>query len=176
MDLFGDSVLLGFLVIFTLRVIDVSLGTVRMIMTIRNLRVWAMVIGFVEITIWVVAVSQVISNLDSIWKVLAYSGGFTVGTLVGMLLEDRMALGDVAVYVISRAHSVEITRQVRESDYGVTELPAYGKSGPVDMLVIVTPRKRLRRLLNLIRQIDDDAFVTVQDKRIVFHGYGLVAK
>jgi uncharacterized protein YebE (UPF0316 family) len=176
MDLFGDSILLGFVLIFTLRVIDVSLGTVRMIMTIRNLRVWAMVIGFVEITIWVVAVSQVISNLDSIWKILAYSGGFTVGTLVGMWLEERLALGDVAVYVISRDHSVDITQQVRDSDYGVTELPAYGRSGPVVMIVIVTSRKRLRKLLNLVRQIDADAFVTVQDKRVVFHGYGLVAK
>lgn len=176
MNLFGDSLLIAFTLIFVLRIIDVSLGTVRMILIIRNRRAWATIIGFVEVTIWVVAVSQVISNMDSIWKILAYSGGFAVGTLAGMWLEDRLALGDVAVYVISRDNGADIAQQVRAAHYGATELPAFGRTGPVGLLSIVTSRRRLRQLLELIKQADANAFVTVQDKRIVFHGYGLVAK
>ncbi len=176
MNLFGDSLLAAFILIFVLRIIDVSLGTVRMILIIRSRRAWATLIGFVEVTIWVVAVSQVITNMDSIWKILAYSGGFAVGTLAGMWLEDRLALGDVAVYVISRDNSDAIAQMVRAADYGATEMPALGKTGPVSLLSIVTSRRRLRQLLELIKQVDDTAFVTVQDKRIVFHGYGLVVK
>jgi uncharacterized protein YebE (UPF0316 family) len=109
-------------------------------------------IGFVEITVWIVAVSQVISNVDSIWKILAYSGGFAVGTLVGMRLEDRLALGDVSVYVISRIQGSEIAAQVRKAHYGATELTASGKSGPVTLIGIVTSRKRLRELLQLVNK------------------------
>ncbi|MCZ7666925.1 MAG: DUF5698 domain-containing protein [Chloroflexi bacterium] len=85
----------GMLLIFCLRILDVSMGTIRTIMVVRGLRKWAVLIGFVEVTIWVVAISQVISNLNNLWNVLAYSGGFAAGTFVGMHLENRLALGNV---------------------------------------------------------------------------------
>lgn len=176
MNLFGDSILIGVFLIFVLRLIDVALGTIRAIMVIRGMRIWATLIGFVEITIWVVAISQVISDMDSIWKVLAYSSGFAAGTLVGMWLEERMALGDVAVYVVSPDKGAELARKVRKAMYGATELPAYGHTGPVTMLSVVTPRKRLNHLLRLIDDVDAGAFVTVNDKRHVMRGYGRVAK
>lgn len=176
MTIFSDSILLSVVLIFILRLVDVSLGTIRMIMIIRGHRVWAAVIGFVEVSIWVIAVSQVISNMDSIWKVLAYSGGFAAGTLVGMRLEDHLALGDVSVYVVSRENGPEIARRVRKAEYGATELPAHGHAGPVTMVAVVTPRKRLGELLQLVNQTDANAFVTVDDKRQVLRGYGRVAK
>jgi uncharacterized protein YebE (UPF0316 family) len=174
--LFSESILISAVLIFILRLIDVSLGTIRMIMTVRGRRAWATMIGFVEISIWIIAVSQVISNLDSIWKILAYSSGFATGTLVGMWLEDRLALGDVSVYVISRENGSEIAHHVRKAHYGATELPAHGHTGPVTMVGIVTPRKRLHELLHLVNIIDAGAFVTVDDKRQVLRGYGRVAK
>ena len=67
-------------------------GTVRLIMVTRGIRKWAVLIGFVEVTIWVVAISQVISNLNNVWNILGYSGGFAAGTFVGMYLENRLAL------------------------------------------------------------------------------------
>jgi uncharacterized protein YebE (UPF0316 family) len=172
MTVFSHSLILSVLLIFFLRVIDVSLGTIRMIITLHGRRIWATVIGFVEITIWVVAVSQVITNLDSVWKVLAYSGGFAAGTIIGMWLEERLALGDVAVYVISPEKGTEITRKIRKANYGATELPAYGRSGPVSMLGVVTSRKRLEAFLKLVDEIDENAFVTVEYKRKVYWGFG----
>lgn len=164
------------LLTFLLRIIDVSLGTIRTIMVVRGKRAFAPVIGFVEVTIWVVAVSQVITSIDNIWKVLAYSGGFAAGTLVGMWLEERLALGDVAVYVVSREAGEEIVQDVREADYGATELPAFGHSGPVSMISVITPRKRLEELLQLVNTADPFAFVTVDDKRQVMRGYRRLAK
>lgn len=176
MNLFSDSILISVFLIFVLRLIDVALGTIRAIMVIRGMRNWATLTGFVEVTVWVVAISQVISNMDSIWKVLAYSGGFAAGTLTGMWLEEHLALGDVAVYVVSPDKGVELAAKVRKAMYGATELPAYGHAGPVSMLSVVTPRKRLNRLLRLIEEIDAGAFITVNDKRYVMRGYGRVAK
>lgn len=164
------------ILIFLLRIVDVSLGTLRMIMVIRGKRPWASLIGFVEVTIWVIAVSQVITNMDSVWKVLAYSGGFAAGTLAGMWLEDRLALGDVAVYVVSQEGSDQMAHAIRKAQYGATEVPAYGHAGPVSMINVVTPRKRLGELLNLVNGMDPAAFVTVDDKRQVMRGFGRLAK
>ncbi len=164
------------ILIFFLRIIDVSLGTIRTILVVRGKRSLAPLIGFIEVTIWVVAVSQVITSIDNVWKVLAYSGGFAAGTLIGMWLEERLALGDVAVYVVSREAGEEIAEEVRKADYGATELPAFGHSGPVSMVSVVTPRKRLDELLQLVNSRDPLAFVTIDDKRQVVRGYRRLAK
>jgi uncharacterized protein YebE (UPF0316 family) len=109
-----SSMICAALLIFLLRIIDVSLGTIRTIIVVRAKRSLAPLIGFVVVTIGVVAVSQVITSIDNIWKVLAYGGGFSAGTVAGMWLEERLALGDVAVYVVSRDAGEEIAQDVRE--------------------------------------------------------------
>lgn len=170
------QVLTGMLLIFCLRITDVSMGTVRTIMIMRGMRKWASLIGFVEVTIWVVAISQVMSNLNNIWNVLAYSGGFAAGTLVGMWLEDRLALGNVDVHVVSAEKGAEIAAKIRKAGYGATELQAHGQSGPVSLVGIVVPRKETAVVLNLITEIDPTAFVTIDDMRRVMRGYGRLAK
>ncbi len=166
----------GMLLIFCLRILDVSMGTIRTIMVVRGLRKWAVLIGFVEVTIWVVAISQVISNLNNLWNVLAYSGGFAAGTFVGMHLENRLALGNVSIDVVSLKKGAEIAAKVRQAGYGATKLTAEGHSGPVSMIDIVAPRKQKPAILALIREIDPTAFVTVEDMRRVDRGYGRLAK
>jgi uncharacterized protein YebE (UPF0316 family) len=170
------QVLAGMLLIFCLRIADVSMGTVRLIMVTRGIRKWAVLIGFVEVTIWVVAISQVMSNLNNVWNVLAYSSGFAAGTFIGMYLENRLALGTVGVHVISLQKGAEIAAKVREAGYGATELPALGQSGLVWQISIIVPRKLKPTLLALISKIDPTAFVTVDDMRRVDRGYGRLAK
>lgn len=166
----------GMLLIFCLRIVDVSMGTVRTLMVVRGMRKWAVLIGFVEVTIWVVAISQVMSNLNNVWNVLAYSGGFATGTYVGMHLENRLALGNVNIEVVSLKKGSEIATKVRKAGFGATELPALGQSGPVSLIGIVVPRKQKPSLLALISDIDPTAFVTVDDMRRVDRGYGSMIK
>lgn len=170
------QVLAGMLLIFCLRITDVSMGTVRMLMVMRGMRKWAVLIGFIEVTIWVVAISQVMSNLNNVWNVLAYSGGFATGTFVGMYLENRLALGNVGVHVISLKKGAEIAAKVRKAGYGATELPALGQSGLVWRISIIVPRKQKPAVLALITEVDPTAFVTVDDMRRVDRGYGRLAK
>jgi len=166
----------GMLLIFCLRIIDVSMGTVRLIMVMRGIRKWAVLIGFVEVTIWVVAISQIMSNLNNVWNILGYSGGFATGTFVGMYLENRLALGNVNIHVISLKKGAEIASKVRKAGYGATELPSLGQSGLVWQISIIVPRKQKPTLLALISEIDPIAFVTVDDMRRVDRGYGRLAK
>jgi uncharacterized protein YebE (UPF0316 family) len=131
----------------------------------------AAAIGFVEITIWVIAISKVITGLDNVWNIIGYSGGFSAGTLLGMWIEDRLALGDSEIRIISMAKGRELAERMRQEGYGVTELTAEGQSGPVVMLNVVTQRKQVADVIRQVNAIDATAFVTVEDTRKVVRGY-----
>jgi len=165
------SVLGGALFIFVLRVVSVSLSTVRTVYIVRGSRMWAAVIGFFEITIWVVAISKVITGLDNVWNIIGYSGGFSAGTLLGMWIEDRLAMGDAELRIISTAKGFELADRIRQGGYGVTEVTAEGKSGPVAMLTVVTQRKQVGDVIRLVNKVDASAFVIVEDARKVVRGY-----
>lgn len=165
------TILSSVLFIFCMRLVDVSLGTLRMIMINRGQKVIAPILGFVEVSIWVVAVSQVFTNLDSIWHILGYSGGFAAGTLVGMLIEERMALGKIEIHAISTEKSLDIAEILRAADFGVTTLKAAGQSGEFDIVTTVVQRKEEPTVLNIIETIDPHSFVTVEAKQEVKQGY-----
>ena len=164
------------LLIFVLRVTDVSLGTLRVTMIMRGQRKWAALIGFVEVTIWVLAISRVISNLETIWNVIGYSGGFAAGTLLGMWIENRLALGNANLTAISMTKGQEIADRVRKEGFGATELQAHGQSGPVYLVNMVAPRRQIPDLIRLINEIDATTFVAVQDTRHVMRGHQRLIK
>lgn len=164
------------LFIFVLRITDVSMGTVRMTMIMRGQRKWAALIGFVEVTIWVLAIGRVITNLDTIWNIVGYSGGFATGTLLGMWIEGRLALGYADLNIISMLKGQEIADKIRKAGYGATRLLAEGQTGPVHLLHVIVPRKQIRDVIRLVNEVDATAFVTVQDARQVVRGYRRLAK
>ncbi len=159
------------LLIFNLRVADVSLGTIRTIMIMRGQRYWAALLGFIEVTIWVLAVARVIGDLDSFWSVIGYSGGFAMGTLLGVWLENKLALGYVNIRIVSMSQWQKIVEQVREAGYGATHLQAEGRSGPVHIIDIVATRRQIAHLLGLVNAVDARSFVTIEETRQVFNGY-----
>ena len=162
--------------IFMLRITDVSMGTVRTMMIIRGQRRWAALIGFVEVTIWVLAIGQVIANLDTIWNIVGYSGGFAVGTLLGMWIENKLALSYAHMSIVSMKKGCEITEIVRKAGHGVTQLRGEGHSGPVSMLTVVVARKQIAEIIRAVNSIDATAFITVEDTRQVVRGYSRLAK
>jgi len=164
------------LLIFGLRLVDVSLGTVRMIMISRGRRKIAPVLGFVEVTIWVLAISQVMGNLDNIFNILGYSGGFAAGTLVGMWIENKLALGHVGISIISTTQGRKIVRTLRQADYGVTELVGSGRSGFVNLITTIVPRKDVEEVFQLVNRIDPKSFIAIDDMKDVKRGYMHVAK
>ncbi len=164
------------LLIFCLRLVDVSLGTVRLIMIGRGRRKIAPLLGFVEVTIWVVAISQVITNLDNIFNILGYSGGFAAGTLVGMWIEDKLALGHVGITIVSTTQGQKIVRKLRQADYGVTELIGSGRSGVVNLITTIVPRKDVEEVFRLVSRIDPKSFIAVDDMMDVKRGYMHAAK
>ncbi len=164
------------LFIFTLRMIDVSMGTIRTTMIMRGHRKWATLIGFVEVTIWVLAISRVIAHLDTVWNIFGYSGGFATGTMLGMWIEGKLALGSSDIHIVSMNKGREIAEYLRDSGYGATLLTAEGQSGPVFLINIVAPRKEVSNVIRLTNEVDARAFVTIEDARQVMRGYSRIAK
>lgn len=170
------AVLGNALLIFVLRLTDVSLGTIRIIMTTRGHRVWAAAIGFVEVSIWVVAISRVIGHIDTVWSVVGYGAGFASGTLLGMWIENKLALGTMDIHIVSATKGPALAQRLREEGCGATQMQAEGRSGPVTLITVVAPRKRVPEVLRLINEVDPGAFITVEDTRQVVRGYVRLGK
>jgi uncharacterized protein YebE (UPF0316 family) len=159
------------LLIFGLRLIDVSFGTIRLMMIGQGRRKIAALLGFIEVTIWVMAISQVVTSLDNIYYVFAYSGGFAAGTLVGMWIEDRLALGSVEIDIISLTERQQIVYKLRQAGYGVTELMGMGKSGDICKISTIVSRKDINDVLQLANQADPKSFIVVDSMKAVKRGY-----
>lgn len=157
--------------LFVLCLIQVSIGTLRTIMIARGKRTWAALLGFVEVSVWVIGVSQIISHLDNGWNVMGYSSGYVVGTMMGMWLESRLALGYVNVDIVSPTMGLEIAQKVRQAGFGATQFLAQGHSGPVQLVEVVVARRQLTHLLRLVNEIDGTSFITIKEMWQVIHGY-----
>jgi uncharacterized protein YebE (UPF0316 family) len=148
--------------IFGLRIVDVSLGTVRTIAVVHGKVPISVLIGFVEVLVWVTAVSQVIVHLrENPALPLAYAGGFAAGNAVGILLERRIAWGTVVVRMIASAGAVAIAQRLRSMGYEVTAFAGEGKEGPRTLLFTTCPRRNLARVVREAAALDGKLFYTV---------------
>jgi uncharacterized protein YebE (UPF0316 family) len=148
-------------VIFSMRVVDVSLGTLRLVYVTRGARLLASILGFVEILIWITAAGSTILNLTSPLHLVGYAGGFGVGTWVGMWLEGKVPVGTATVQAFCRGRDGAVSDALRRMGLGVTELDGEGLEGPVDVVSTVVPRQHVPRVIQTIEAEDPDAFVTV---------------
>jgi uncharacterized protein YebE (UPF0316 family) len=156
---------------FGLALIQVSVSTLRTIIVTRGKHTWAAGLGFVEVSLWLTAVNQVIGNLNTGWNVVGYSLGYAVGTMLGMGVERWLAMGHVDIHIVSLARGLEIAQKVRQAGYGATQLPAQGRSGPVHLIEVVTARKQVADILRVVNEVDATSFVTIQEARQVVQGY-----
>lgn len=161
----------GPIVIFFLRMTDVSMATVRMLLMVRGRRMLVPLIGFVEILIWVVAIGTVVQHLDSPLHVVGYAAGFACGNLMGILLEERMALGLATVRTMVKDGGAELADALRDHGFGVTELLGQGRDGPVEVLYSVLPRKAVPECVGLINGASPESFVVVDEPRSVLRGW-----
>jgi len=160
-----------YLFIFVARILDVSLATVRMLLVVRGRRYPAAGIGLLEASIYVGALSRVMKNLDDPWKILAYGLGFASGTIIGSIIEEKLAIGHVALQVIpAEGMAEELLSVLRTAGYGVTVLQGKGMTGPKEVFLVSTDRKTLPRLSSIIEEFAPDSFVTVLETRSVQGG------
>jgi uncharacterized protein YebE (UPF0316 family) len=166
-----DSFFLSAVSIFAMRIADVSLYTLRLLMTVRGRKGLAWVFGFFQGILFVTVIRIVLANVNSWANVLGYAAGFATGLVVGMLIEQRLALGHAHIRIFSARQGMALTERLREAGFAVTEIAARGKDGAVTLLECKVLRKHSPQVQQLVEEADPEAFITVEDVRPVQRGF-----
>ena len=157
--------------IFMLRICDVTLGTIRTLSIVKGYLTVAVLLGFFEVMIWILAVSQVITRInESFFLALAFAGGFAAGNAVGILVERRLAMGTSVVRILSNTHGDEIAAAVRNDGHDVTIFTGEGSQGPITLIYAVAPRRHAHRILLRARSIDPGLFYVTEPAHESFRG------
>lgn len=151
------------LIIFFSRLCDVSLGTLRHIFIAKGLRKIVPFVGFFEVLIWIIVVAQVMKNLNNVACYLAWAGGFASGTYVGLILEERLALGKQVIRIITNQNCDELIAILRKDNHGITIIDANGAVGPVKILYTVIDRVDARVVRSQVEKYLPNAFYTIEE-------------
>jgi len=159
------------LLIFIARIIDVSIGVLRILFATKGLKLLAFICGFFESLIWLIAVSQIIKRLDNVVCLIAFPLGFAAGTAVGIYFEKKISLGYVIVRVVFQKEAEGAIKRLRESNFQVTAIDAEGVVGPVRIIFSVIKRKKVKEFIRIVREKNPAAFYTIEDVRSVNSEY-----
>ena len=158
------------ILIFLSRIFDVSLGTLRIMFVNRGMKYLAPFIGFFEILIWLIVISQVMQNMNSPINYIAYAGGFAMGNFVGIYLEGKLAIGVILLRIITQKKAKELIQFFRAEGYHVTDIKATSNSGNVDVIYLNLRRKELKTALEMVNIFNPNAIYTITDMRLASRG------
>ncbi len=163
--------ILGLLFVFFARVLDVSMGTFRIILISRGYIRIAPFLGFVEILIWITALGHVLNNLTGVMSYVAYAAGFATGNFVGMKLESLISIGYQSIRIITTEKITALPLTLREEGFGITTVAARGMKGEVQLIYTTAARGRVNKLLEIVETLEPKAFVTIEDVRSFKSGF-----
>ena len=155
------------LLIFCLRICDVTLDTLRIIFMTKGFKRLAPLIGFFEILIWIIAITRIMQHLNNWVCYVAYAGGFAMGNYVGMLVDEKLAIGHELIRVITRVDASQLADALRAAGFGVTTVKAAGMQGEVGIVYIISNRKNQKHAISIIQQYNPNALVTIQNIHFV---------
>jgi uncharacterized protein YebE (UPF0316 family) len=153
--------------IFTARVCDVSLGTIRIIFLSKGIKYLAPLIGFFEVIIWLLAITQILQHLTNVYYYLFFAGGFATGNFVGICLEEKLSIGIVYIRIITRKDPSQLIDALKKANYNITTIDAEGPKGEVKIIFTVVKKQLLNNVLALVKKYNPHAFYSVEDIRYV---------
>jgi len=175
MDFFSNSsdlfvwVILPLLIFFS-RIADQTIGTLRLIFLSKGYKYIAPFLGFFEVIIWLVAVTQIIKHIDNPISYVAYGAGFAMGNYLGMILEEKISLGKVLVRIIPKKDTTELIEYMKSQNFGLTIMDAKGSTGDVKVIMSIMDRKDTKELILTINKLNPHAFYSIEDVRAVKEG------
>jgi uncharacterized protein YebE (UPF0316 family) len=158
------------LLIFLARMCDVTLGTLRNVFISKGLRNVVPVLGFFEVTIWLISIRQIMKYLDNPLCYIAFAGGFAMGTYVGLFVEKRLAIGMQVLRVIINQNAQPLIDILQQANFGVTIIDGHGAKGPVKIILTIIKRKDIDFVRQLINQTNPQAFYSIEDIRVANQG------
>lgn len=167
-DFFSYIMLPAF--IFCARICDVSLDTMRIIFVAKGKKNIAPILGFFEILIWIIAISKIMQNLGNYVNYVAYAAGFATGNFVGMMIEEKLAVGIQMIRIFAHERGQELLENLSDNGYGATVVEAHGAREKIHLIYTIIPRNELAKVLDLITRHNPKAFYTIEDIRSVREG------
>ncbi len=160
--------------IFFARIIDVTLATLRTVYSVKGKTLLAGLIGFIEATIWFIVVKEALNtDIESPFIVMSYAGGFATGSILGTFVSKKFVNSLIKVEVITTKATPSNVEKIRLEGFGVSVLDILDNNDDVDkkMLIITLNSKHLEELKRILRHIDRNAFVVVNESKIVQNGF-----
>lgn len=167
-----------YLIIFIVKVVEVTISTLRIVLITKDHRIKGAFLAFFEVSIWLIVVSVVLKDIteDPI-KIVVYALGFAVGNYCGSWLENKLGTGNASVEVIcKRSDAKLISSALREDGLAITSVPAKGMKSPREILVMYIPRKKVQKTVKSIRTINENVVITIHDIKPIYGGYHLFRK
>ena len=158
------------ILIFLSRIVDVSLGTLRIIFVSKGLKYLAPLIGFFEVLIWLIVIGQIMTNLTNPINYIAYASGFAMGNFVGIYLENKLALGTLLLRIITQKKAKELIQYFRAGGYKLTNITAESNVGEVDIIYFPVRRKEVKSIIAMIKVFNPNAIYTISDVRMISRG------
>jgi uncharacterized protein YebE (UPF0316 family) len=159
------------LLIFFSRILDQSIGTMRLIFVSKGFRYIGPVLGFFEVIIWLLAITQVLQHLYNPLCYIAYGAGFGMGNYIGIRLEEKLSIGTVLLRIVPKMDTTPLIDHLREEGFGVTSVDAEGAAGPVKIVFTIMKRKSIPMAIKIVNQYNPNAFYTIEEVKAVKDGY-----
>lgn len=150
------------LLIFFARIGDVSISTVRIMFVMGGKKIIAPILGFFEALIWLLAIGQIFNNIDNTWSYIAYAAGFASGTFIGMYIEEKLAIGEVVLRLITKEPVHDFLNFLQDKNYRYSILDAEGKTGKVNVVFLVLKRDNLKPITQAVNHYHPNAFYTIE--------------
>ncbi|NIP40470.1 MAG: DUF2179 domain-containing protein [Candidatus Aenigmarchaeota archaeon] len=149
--------------IFLARILDVTMATIRIIFVSKGFKYLAPIVGFFEVIVWLLAITQIMQNLTNFVNYIAYGAGFAAGTFLGIYIEGKLAMGHMSVVTVTKKDPTGLIEKLETSGYRTTGIDAKGEKGRVEMVFTIVKRKNLRSVVNIIKNFDPRAFYSIED-------------
>ena len=173
------AILLSCIKIFLCRILDVTLGTVRTMLTVKGKKEFAALVGFCECFIWYVIVKDAMSATGPVLPIaIAYAGGYAAGTYIGGLVSGKVIKGKVVVQVITSGRDKTLLDAIRDDGFAITviDVAASEYSGEKYMVLANVENSQLTHFQSFVREHDPKAFIVVQESKSSIGGYTRTAK
>lgn len=171
---FFDSSIFTFVIlpilIFLSRLVDVTIGTLRIIMVSKGQKSWAPILGFFEVLIWLIAISKIFQNLDNWLCYVTYAAGFATGNYIGLWLEEKLAVGIVKIQIITRKKANKLINNLTTAGYGITYHEAQGSTEEVSIIYSIINRTEIQKVEEIVKSTNPKAFYSVEDVKSVNKG------
>ena len=170
--------ILLYLVILIVKIIEVSIGTIRIVLITRGERVFGACLGFIEVVIWIVLVSTVLNDVtgDPI-KVVVYAVGFALGNYVGSVVEEKLGIGNIRIEAIVREiDGGDLADKIRKKGYAVTVLDGKGMNYDRNVLLMNIKRKDYVNVVNMIKAVQENVVITINDIKPIYGGHGILKR